>query len=152
MNVQVHFLILGMSEGHIFKIAETYKPDIIYLISSPNLIENTEALKSSPKLKNIDLRVILIDPFKENTIIDIISKIISQWNLLNGKYIENVDYYIGYTGGTNLMAIAAGISSILINARGHYVIKDNDKILEFNLNKSLGEVFNRLGRLGGIFS
>jgi len=126
----IHFLIVGTSHDHIFKIIHKFQPIKLYLISSFEMQESINALNDQIKALNIMTQIIWINPFKEDSLHQIIKEII--WRAKK-EIIEhpNVKIYIGFTGGTNLMAIAAGYSAMILKAESHYVLKDKDEILIF---------------------
>jgi len=124
----IQFLIVGMSHGHIFKIINHFQPIKLYLISSFEMEESTKILNDQIKTLNIMTQIIWINPFKEDSLQQITNEII--WRAKK-EIIEhpNVKLYVGFTGGTNLMAIAAGYSAMILTAESYYVLNDNDEIL-----------------------
>ena len=130
----IQFLIVGTSHDHIFKIINHFQPLKLYLISSLETGESIKELKDQLKKLNINTQIIYVNPFKEESLQQITNEIVWSANkeLINNP---NIKIYIGFTGGTNLMAIAAGYSAIILNAESHYVLKDKDEILIFKPNE-----------------
>lgn len=139
----IQFLIVGMSQDHIFKIINHFQPLKLYLISSFEMKESTNALKDQINALNIMTQIIWINPFKEDSLQQITNEII--WRAKK-EIIEhpNIKLYVGFTGGTNLMAIAAGYSAMILNAESHYVLKDNDEILIFKPNQIISSLQNNV--------
>ena len=137
----IQFLIVGMSHGHIFKIINHFQPIKLYLISSFEMGESINVLKDQIKALNIMTQIIWINPFKEDSLQQITSEIIWRAKI---EIIEhpNVKLYVGFTGGTNLMAIAAGYSAMILNAESHYVLKDKDEILIFKPSQIISSLQN----------
>ena len=46
--------------------------------------------------------------------------------------IPDTRLYIGFTGGTNIMAIAAGYSALILRVTGHYVLKEENEIIKLD--------------------
>ena len=139
----IQFLIVGTSHDHIFKIINHFQPLKLYLISSFEMKESLKELND--KIKEIILitQIIYVNPFKQETLQQITNEIVWRANkeLINHP---NIKIYIGFTGGTNLMAIAAGYSAIILNAESHYVLKDKDEILIFKPNEIVSSLQNNL--------
>ena len=139
----IQFLIVGMSHDHIFKIIHHFQPLKLYLISSSEIEDSIKILNDQIKELNIMTQIIWINPFKEDSLQQITNEII--WRA-KSEMIEhpNIKIYIGFTGGTNLMAIAAGYSAMILNAESHYVLKDKDEILIFKPNEIVSAFQNNL--------
>ncbi len=139
----IQFLIVGMSHDHIFKIIHHFQPLKLYLISSFEMEESIKILNDQIKALNIITQMIWINPFKEDSLQQIINEIV--WRAKK-EIIEqpNVKLYMGFTGGTNLMAIAAGYSAMILNAEGHYVLKEKDEILIFKPSQIISSLQNNV--------
>jgi len=139
----IQFLIVGISHDHIFKIIHHFQPLKLYLISSFEMEESTKILNHQIKELNISSQIIWINPFKEDSLQQITNEIV--WRAKK-EMIEhpNIKIFIGFTGGTNLMAIAAGISAMVLNAESHYVLKDKDEILFFKPNEIVSSLENKI--------
>jgi len=139
----IQFLIVGMSHDHIFKIIHHFQPLKLYLISSSEIEDSIKKLNDQIKELNIMTQILWINPFKEDSLQQITNEII--WRA-KSEMIEhpNIKIYIGFTGGTNLMAIAAGYSAMILNAESHYVLKDKDEILIFKPNEIVSSFQNIL--------
>lgn len=127
----VHFLIVGLSHEHIYRVIEHYSPSKIYLISNLLIKKSTEQLKIKIESEGLKVEIIWIEAFEENTLHQIIAEIGNRVEKLKMIFKDQIKIYIGFTGGTNLMAIGAGHSAALLNLDAHYVIKDNNQIIEF---------------------
>lgn len=139
----IQFLIVGTSHDHIFKIINHFQPLKLYLISSFEMEESIKELNDQIKKLNINTQIIYVNPFKEESLQQITNEIVWRANkeLINHP---NIKIYIGFTGGTNLMAIAAGYSAIILNAESHYVLKDKDNVLIFKPNEIVSSFQNNL--------
>ena len=137
----IQFLIVGMAHDHIFKIIHHFQPLKLYLISSFEMEDSIKILNDQVKELNILTQIIWINPFKKDSIQQITNQII--WSAKK-EMIEdpNIKIYIGLTGGTNLMAIAAGYSAMILNAESHYVLKDKDEILIFKPKEIVSSLQN----------
>jgi hypothetical protein len=137
----IQFLIVGMAHEHIFKIIHHFQPLKLYLICSFEMEDSIKILNDQIKGLNIDTQILYINPFKEDSLQQITSEII--WRAKK-EIIEhaNIKIYIGFTGGTNLMAIAAGYSAMILNAESHYVLKDTDEILVFKPKEIVSSLKN----------
>jgi hypothetical protein len=124
----VQFLIVGNSHDHILKIVSHFKPHKVVLISSSGIMESTTELVRKVQGLGLEIEIVSVDPFKEDAVYIIMHEIISRAR----NYTARPDppkVYIGFTGGTNLMAIAAALSALVLRAEGHYVVKDTDEII-----------------------
>lgn len=137
----IQFLIVGASHEHIFKIINHFHPSKIYLISSFEMQDSIMILKEKIDTLNILTQIIWVNPFKKDSLYQIISKIVenAKMELIDQPHIK---IYIGFTGGTNLMAIAAGYSAMILHAESHYVLKDKNDILFFQPNQILSSFFS----------
>ncbi len=128
----IHFLIVGLSHEHIYLVIEHYSPSKIFLVSNFMIKKSTEQLKNDIMSKGIDIEIIWIEAFKENTLTQIVKEIGVRVKDLRTIFKDQVKLYIGFTGGTNLMAIGAGYSAAILNIEAHYIMKENNQIIEFN--------------------
>jgi hypothetical protein len=124
----VQFLIVGNSHDHVLKIVGHFKPHKVVLISSSDIMEATMELARKVQDLGPEIEIVSVNPFKEGSVHAIMNEIITRAR----NYTARPDppkIYIGFTGGTNLMAIAAGLSALVLRAEGHYVVKDTDEII-----------------------
>jgi hypothetical protein len=139
----IHFLIVGNSHEHIFKILQEYHPDQIYLISSPEIKESTSGLKQQLEDQNIPVEIIWVNPFQSDSLEKITTLLVN-----TGKQIlqqnPETKLFIGFTGGTNIMAIAAGYSALLLHAEGHYVLKEQNQIVPISPDHIINSIQNQL--------
>ena len=133
----IHFLIVGLSHDHIYRVIEHYFPSKIFLISNILIKKSTEQLKNDLESKGINIEIIWIEAFKENTLTQIVKEIGTRVKKLRINFKDQVKIYIGFTGGTNLMAIGAGYSAAILNVEAHYILKENNQIIEFNTSEIL---------------
>ena len=133
----IHFLIVGLSHDHIYRVIEHYFPSKIFLISNILIKKSTEQLKNDLESKGINIEIIWIEAFKENTLTQIVKEIGTRVKKLRRNFKDQVKIYIGFTGGTNLMAIGAGYSAAILNVEAHYILKENSQIIEFNPSEIL---------------
>jgi len=133
----IHFLIVGLSHEHIYRVIEYYSPSKIFLISNSLIKKSTEQLRNDIEKKGINTEIIWVEAFKEDTINQIIHEIGIRVKKLRKNFKDRAKIYIGFTGGTNLMAIGAGYSAAVLNVTAHYVLKENNQIIEFNPSEIL---------------
>ena len=143
MSNNVHLLIVGKSQEHIKRIIDTYHPDHISLFSSLPLKDGTLILASSLQKKGISVSTIMVDPFSKESIHTIIAAMKKEYlRLLQTYPKEETDYFIGVTGGTNLMAIGAALTACFLGIKIHYVLKPDNmlpesrEIIEIDMEKS----------------
>ena len=130
-NIQI--LILGKSHEHILKVIDHYKPNFIFFISSYSLEYISREFMIQIQSKGIKCELNLIDAFSEDTILNIlglIGSIIRKYK----DFDHLINIFIGLTGGTNLMAIGAGLAAHKYNLNAHYVDKESDRLLNMKLN------------------
>jgi 3-dehydroquinate synthetase len=129
-----HFLIVGNSHEHIFKVIDYFHPSKIFLISSHELRESIELLQKQLNEMNVLVECIWVNPFQKNAIMEITSEIIEKSRQIKQTQ-PNSEIYIGFTGGTNLMAISAGYSALLLGVKGHYLIKGEEQFMVIDVNE-----------------
>jgi len=139
----VHLLIVGKSQEHIKRIIEAYQPDHVSLLTSFPLREETNALADILKKSGIGITTITVDPFSPKALRTISNAIINEYSRLLSIYPkEETDYFIGVTGGTNLMAIGAALAACFLGIKIHYVLKPDNmlpesrEIIEIDMQKS----------------
>jgi DNA-binding transcriptional regulator LsrR (DeoR family) len=140
---KIHFLIVGNSHEHIFKILQEYQPDQIYLISSPEIKESTSRLKQQLEDQKISVEIIWVNPFQSDSLEKITTLLVNTGKQLLHQNPET-KLFIGFTGGTNIMAIAAGYSALLLHAEGHYVLKDQNQIVPISPDHIINSIQNQL--------
>ncbi len=120
----VHLLIVGKSHEHIRTIIDSYHPNHLSLFTSVPLKESTIALASLLHDNGISVSTTTINPFSSESIPAVITAIEKEYlRLLKCYPKETTEYFIGVTGGTNLMAIGAALAAYLFGLKVHYVLK-----------------------------
>ncbi len=129
-------LLVGNSHGHIYKIIDKFKPIKIDLICSETLENTIFPLIEEIRKGGITCCYHLVNPFHTNALNNICKMMISVGTRIIEKDPDQ-ELYFGLTGGTNLMAIGAGISARNLKCKAHYVIKGNNKILLYDMRNLL---------------
>jgi hypothetical protein len=119
----LNIFLMGESTGHIsYVIKELDLHDIILVSSIPTFDRNKDFLV---QLEQNGIKIhekIEVDPFDKASIIEISNKIIKIFK----KYEKNgFDITCALTGGTNLMAIAMGLTALVTGSACHYVVFNN---------------------------
>ena len=113
-SVTVHLMTMGITQDHVWPIIDRYKPRHIVLLSSRELAAETEELAVKIRENGIDTtEVVHLEPFAENALNGMIETIQMHLKRLKEQFRErNTTFYMGITGGTNLMVLAAGLVAI----------------------------------------
>lgn len=119
----VHLLLLGRSQEHIHRVVEHYHPAHISLFTSESLLQEADELILKLQNNGISTRLISIDPFHKDAITSVMRAIIKEYEFLRDAY-QSPDslFYIGVTGGTNLMVLGAGFAASHLGLQSHYVL------------------------------
>ncbi|QEE14497.1 hypothetical protein DSAG12_00310 [Promethearchaeum syntrophicum] len=134
----VQILVVGRSHAHILKVLKLKHPDKVILIVSKKLKDQNEELYLNLKKKQNNLEIIHVNPFHRDFLPQMITHYIHIYQKL--KVVNpSAEVQIGLTGGTNLMAIAAGISAMLLGIEAHYFVKGKVKPLIWNLKNDLAD-------------
>ena len=138
----VHLLIVGKSHEHVKRIIYTYCPNHVSLFTSLSLEEATFSFASSLQKEGMTISTITINPFSKESIYNIIAAIKKEYLRLTKIYpAKETEYFIGVTGGTNLMAIGAALAAWLLGIKIHYVLKpdtmlpESREIIEIDMEK-----------------
>ena len=131
-NIQI--LIVGNSHEHVFTVLNYFKPKKVILVSSSGIKDSTCDLAEKIRMTGTESGIIWINPFTQQSIHNIINEILVKIKELREES-KALEFYIGLTGGTNLMAIAAGFCAYILGLKGHYIVKDNNEILFFDPRK-----------------
>ena len=120
----MHIMTLGMSQDHVFPIIARYRPIHITFLSSETLHDQTMDLaRLLERDHGIRVDIVNLDPFRVNALAEMISTISETFQGLNTMYQHaNMDLYMGITGGTNLMVIAAAMVALRYRLKMHYVL------------------------------
>ena len=139
-NVQL--LLLGRSQDHIQRVIDRYLPDHITFFTSDSLLKEAEELVRHIKEQKISTNIVQVDPFDSNAIALMKSAIENEFKHLQYRYPSaKFQYYIGLTGGTNLMVLGAGFAASALKTRAHYVLNpefmdvaEEDQVIEIDLH------------------
>lgn len=146
--MNLHILLVGKNHEHIFHTINHFEPDRIAFISSFELKESTLKLRTEVMRRNIQCEIFWVEPFIPNALDQIISQILNI-GVKFKKEFPNARLNIGFTGGTNIMAIAAGICALLLKVDGHYILKTTKEIYIYNLNQLLTKYQNKFSIVQG---
>jgi len=139
LSNSIHLLIVGNSQEHIFKIVEHYRPFHISLFTSRSLEEITLELAEHIRAKGVSVNIIPVDPFSKTSVVEVMKRMTVEYHYLKSKYPDrDIEFFIGLTGGTNLMAIGAGLAAHHMKLKSHYVLRpqysndQHEKIIEID--------------------
>jgi hypothetical protein len=142
----IQFLLLGSSQGHVLPVIDNYNTSKIVLFSSEDLKTETEDFsRQIEKEKGIQCEIILLDPFGSSSLFEMVKEILHKAEEYEKKKEELKPIIVaGVTGGTNLMAIAMALASLVKGWACHYVLKQikadvNDFVLEIDIFKELNQ-------------
>ena len=111
--MNVHFITLGKTHENIWPLIERYLPSHVIFFSSTNLKKETETLVGKLKAFGISADIVFLRPFRNDSLQTMNKVIDNTYSRIRNKYDEmGVDYYMGVTGGTNLMVLAAGLVAV----------------------------------------
>lgn len=138
----VHLLLLGRSQDHVHRVIEHYHPLHVSFFTSASLLPEAQSLASMLEKDNITTRIITVEPFNENAVCSVQENIIQEYeHLIQSFPVSEADYYIGLTGGTNLMVLGAGKAAANLKIQSHYVlnpefidVEKSDLIIELTLS------------------
>lgn len=110
----VHLMTMGITQDHVWPIIDRFKPHHIVLLSSRELAAEMEELAVKIRESGIDTtEVVHLEPFTDNALNAMMKIIQMHLNRLKRLFKEqNTTFFIGITGGTNLMILAAGLIAI----------------------------------------
>nr|MCS5534726.1 hypothetical protein [Candidatus Poseidoniales archaeon] len=98
---------------NIWPLVERYIPSHVIFFSSTNLKKETETLVGKLKAIGISADIVFLRPFRNDSLQTMNKVIDNTYSRIRNKYDEmGVDYYMGVTGGTNLMVLAAGLVAV----------------------------------------
>lgn len=129
----IHFINLGHSKEHVIKAVESLDIQKMVIFTSPLVKEGSgEFLERLEGLGVEIVEVFVVDPFLQDSLRDTVRSLLrAHRKYSNGGRVEVVS---GLTGGTNIMAIAMGIFSMLKGLRCHYVVSPpDDRVMEIAL-------------------
>jgi len=112
--ITVHLMTMGLTQEHVWPIIDKYKPFHIVLLSSKELAVETEELAEKIRERGIkNAEVVHLEPFTNNALNDMVTTIQLHLERLEEQYkYSGPRFYMGVTGGTNLMVLAAGLVAI----------------------------------------
>jgi|TARA_B100001964_G_C13791677_1_gene404757 hypothetical protein len=111
--MNVHFITLGKTHENIWPLVERYIPSHVIFFSSTNLKKETETLVGKLKAFGISADIVFLRPFRNDSLRTMNKLIDNTYSRIKSKYDKmGADYYMGVTGGTNLMVLAAGLVAV----------------------------------------
>lgn len=133
----VHFILVGHSKEHVLKAIDEFHITKMVMITTNDVIDQSRQFLASLSGLGVELcDIIEVDPFQENSLQDITSKLLDACD----KYGQNgkTEIIAGLTGGTNIMAIALGNVSMIKRLRCHYIVSPPDpRVLRFDLYRGI---------------
>ena len=140
--MNVHFITLGKTHENIWPLIERYIPSHVIFFSSSNLKEETETMVGKLKaIHGISADIVFLRPFRNDSLRTMNEAIDNTFSRIKSKYDEmGADYYMGVTGGTNLMVLAAGLVAVKRGIKILYAINPEYVESEGNATDPLIEV------------
>jgi len=125
----------------VHRVIDHYHPTHISFFTSESLVCEAQEFVSKLRDENISTRIIVVHPFHKDAITAVKTAMTTEFIALRKTYLpSNTDYYIGLTGGTNLMVLGAGFAAHDLGIRSHYILHpefiegtNTDLIVEPNL-------------------
>jgi hypothetical protein len=123
----IHIALVGKESGHILQgLKEIIPAEKLYLLHSPNsetIKFADKAKKLKKELEKISYETILvkINAFEMMNILDTIDKIVSDEIKKSDYSLTTMDFAVGITGGTNIMASGATLGAMLTGTKAYYV-------------------------------
>lgn len=131
MKNQTHFLLVGNSHGHIFKIMDHFHPERVILITSPGCHSTTSELMDNLKIQGIEVYLQEFEVFSKETPF-LIENFLQEEILRIRKQSLDEEIWLGFTGGTNLMVAGMSIAAQNLHLNCHYVVEFSGEILIFS--------------------
>ena len=152
----IHIALVGKESGHIWNgLKEIIPAEKLYLLHSPNseaikFADNARKLKKEVEKTFCETVLVKINAFEMMNILDTIDEIVSNEIKKSNYSLTTMDFAVGITGGTNIMASGATLGAMLTGTKAYYVqdsrIKSKRKtFVEFlplpplNVIRSLGK-------------
>jgi len=126
-NMVIHIALVGKETGHIWAgLKEIIPAEKLYLLHSPN----TDSIKFADKARKLKKEVekrfcetilVKINAFEMMNILEVIDKIVSDEIKKSDYSLDTIDFAVGVTGGTNIMASGATLGAMLTGTKAYYV-------------------------------
>jgi len=133
----IHFINLGTSKEHVSKAIDQLSIRRMVVFTSPQLRSEVECYCAALAEKGVKvLEIIDADPFQSDSLDNMMRLMLRTCD----KYDPDgsTEIVAGLTGGTNLMAIALGIVSMLKRMHCHYVVSPpDDHVIEIDIFERL---------------
>ena len=126
----IHIALVGRNSGHLWNgLKEIIPAEKMYLLHSPNQDDFKHADEAKKLKKEIEKRfcktiLVTINPFEMSNTINTIDEIVSKEIKDSNHELMTIDFAVGVTGGTNIMASGATIGAMLIGTQAYYVHDD----------------------------
>jgi DNA-binding MarR family transcriptional regulator len=126
----IHIALVGRETGHIWAgLKEIIPAEKLYLLHSPNtdqikFADSAKKLKKEVEKRFCETVLVKINAFEMMNILDIIDKIVSDEIKKSNYSLDTIDFAVGVTGGTNIMASGATLGAMLTGTKAYYV-QDN---------------------------
>ncbi len=129
-NMVIHIALVGKETGHIWAgLKEIIPADKLYLLHSPNterekFADEARKLKKEVEKRFCETILVKINAFEMMNILEVIDKIVSDEIKKSDYSLDTIDFAVGVTGGTNIMASGATLGAMLTGTKAYYV-QDN---------------------------
>jgi hypothetical protein len=123
----IHIALVGRETGHIWAgLKEIIPADKLYLLHSPNteqikFADSARKLKKEVEKRFCETVLVKINAFEMMNILDVIDKIVSDEIKKSDYSLDTIDFAVGVTGGTNIMASGATLGAMLTGTKAYYV-------------------------------
>jgi len=123
----IHIALVGKETGHIWAgLKEIIPADKLYLLHSPNterekFADEAKKLKKEVEKRFCETILVKINAFEMMNILEVIDKIVSDEIKKSDYSLDTIDFAVGVTGGTNIMASGATLGAMLTGTKAYYV-------------------------------
>jgi len=126
----IHIALVGKNSGHLWNgLKEIIPAEKMYLLHSPNQddfkhVDEAKKLKKEVEKRFCETVLVKINAFEMMNILDVIDKIVSDEIKKSDYSLDTIDFAVGVTGGTNIMASGATIGAMLTGTKAYYIHDD----------------------------
>ena len=123
----IHIALVGREPGHIWAgLKEIIPADKLYLLHSPNtdsikFADTAKKLKKEVEKRFCETVLVKINAFEMMNVLEVIDKIVNDEIKKSNYELNTMDFAVGVTGGTNIMASGATLAAMLTGTKAYYV-------------------------------
>jgi len=123
----IHIALVGKNSGHLWDgLKEIIPAEKLFLLHSPNsddfkFADEAKKLKKQVEKMFCETVLVKINPFEMSNIFEKIDEIVYGEIKKSDYQLDPIDFAVGVTGGTNIMASGATIGAMLTGTKAYYV-------------------------------